>query len=110
MEIHSDRCKGQIDAGFEPSVGARLQRAPPDDWPELVEIKSSRVRTVLSGTIATEDGQRLALHVKLFRPVTLSDRARDALRGSRAAREFSNLQAARARGLPAVLPIAWDWT
>jgi tRNA A-37 threonylcarbamoyl transferase component Bud32 len=44
--------------------------------------------------------------VKLYRPVRLSDRARDALDGSRGVRELENLREARSRGVPVVRPLA----
>src|SRR5262245_21797220 len=54
-------------------------------------VKQSTVRTVLSGDVG---GQHV--HLKLFRAATLSDRARDRLRGDRGTREARNLLAAAA--------------
>lgn len=63
--------------------------------------KERTVRTVLRGTLAG-----VPVHLKVFRADTLSDRARDALRGPRGAREHDSLARARALGLPAVEPLA----
>lgn len=76
----------------------------PASWKGFEPIKSSTVRTVLRGVLSGQPP--VPAHVKLYRAVRLSDRARDAVWGSRAARELRNLLAARARGLPAVEPLA----
>lgn len=78
-----------------------FDREDPFAWPDLTEVKSSTVRTVSRGTLAGID-----VHLKLYRAVRLSDRARDALSGARGVKEFRNLREARARGLPAVEPLA----
>lgn len=82
-----------------------LRGGDPAQAPGLHEVKSSRVRRVLAGTLSTDAGE-LSVHVKLYRAVRLSDHARDALGGSRGVREFQQLAAARARGLPAIEPLA----
>ncbi|HLQ37191.1 MAG TPA: lipopolysaccharide kinase InaA family protein [Planctomycetota bacterium] len=85
---------------------APLWQQPADRWGQpgsgLSVVKRSSVRTVLHGTL----GDGLQVHVKLFLVGRLSDRARDALLGSRADRELRHLLAARALGLPAVEPLA----
>lgn len=82
---------------------AEILRPRLDDleWPEFEIVKESTVRTVSRGTI---EGVRV--YRKLFRAVTLSDRARDALSGSRGMRELMRLDQARERGIPAVRPLA----
>jgi tRNA A-37 threonylcarbamoyl transferase component Bud32 len=78
-----------------------FDRGEPFAWPDLTEVKSSTVRTVSRGSLAGID-----VHLKLYRAVRLSDRARDALSGARGVKEFQNLREARRRGLPAVEPLA----
>ena len=80
--------------------------ASPEDWTAWTEIKRSTVRTIFTGEIVGPDGTKVSVHLKLFRAVRLSDRARDAVSGSRSAREFNNLRAALERGLPCVQPLA----
>lgn len=63
--------------------------------------KQRTVRTVLVGALTG-----VPVHVKVFRADTLSDRARDALRGARGEREFRNLERIRELGLPTVEPLA----
>ncbi|MEE2886217.1 MAG: lipopolysaccharide kinase InaA family protein [Planctomycetota bacterium] len=87
-------------------VEKMLAAKPPTDWTEWEEIKSSTVRTIYRGTIPGPDGNPVDAHLKLFRAVSLSDRARDAIGGSRSVREFRNLVGALERGLPCVEPIA----
>src|SRR5690606_27616333 len=75
-------------------------------WPGLAVVKESTVRSVLSGTVGG-----VAVHLKLYRAVRLSDRARDALSGARGVQEFEALREARRRGLPCVEPLAAGrWT
>ena len=64
-------------------------------------VKERTVRTVLQGMLGG-----VPVHIKVFRTDTLSDRARDALRGPRGAREQRNLLRARALDLPTVEPLA----
>jgi tRNA A-37 threonylcarbamoyl transferase component Bud32 len=89
----------------DPSVAAALapwlEAEDPLAWPGLTEVKTSTVRTVLRGELGG-----VAVHLKRYRAVRLSDRARDALGGSRGVKEFRNLERARARGLPCVEPLA----
>ncbi len=111
VSIRSTHCACQLDAAFTDALKTRLESGTPMEWPELEEIKRSKVRTILAGTIPDGKGGSLAIHVKLFRAVRLSDRARDLLQGSRATKELDNLSEARRRGLPAVRPIAAGrWT
>lgn len=78
-----------------------LDEDEPFAWPGLTEVKTSTVRTVSRGTLGG-----IEVHLKLYRAVRLSDRARDALSGARGVKEFQNLREARRRGLPAVEPLA----
>lgn len=75
----------------------RLELDEPLSWPGLEVVKESTVRRVLRGSVDGFD-----VHVKLYRAVRLSDRARDALGGSRGVKEMRNLIEARRRGLPCV--------
>ena len=97
MTITAAHCTGRVDAEREPWLAAKLRLGDPGVWPGMRAVKQSSVRTILAG-----DG----VHVKLFRAVRLSDRARDALSGSRADKELDNLCVARARGIACVRPIA----
>ncbi|MBM4063507.1 MAG: hypothetical protein FJ265_20775 [Planctomycetes bacterium] len=67
----------------------------------FARTKERTVRTVLRGEL---DG--VPVHVKLFRAGSLSDRARDLLRGQRGARERFHLLRARGLGWPVVEPLA----
>jgi tRNA A-37 threonylcarbamoyl transferase component Bud32 len=78
----------------------------PEEWAAWNAVKQSTVRTVYRGDVTIPGGGTENVHLKLFRAVRLSDRARDALTGSRSAREFRNLLEARARGLPSIQPLA----
>ncbi|MGA0870588.1 MAG: lipopolysaccharide kinase InaA family protein, partial [Planctomycetota bacterium] len=78
-----------------------LDEDEPFAWPGLTEVKTSTVRTVSRGTLGG-----IEVHLKLYRAVRLSDRARDALSGARGVKEFQHLREARRRGLPAVEPLA----
>ncbi len=106
MTFRRPECTCQIDREFESLLVPHLEAAAPGSWPGFLEVKNSTVRRVLSGQLEDGQGHSLKVHLKLFRPATLSDRARDALRGSRAAREFENLRECLRRGLPTVRPIA----
>src|SRR5205809_471357 len=59
-------------------------------------VKQSTVRTVLRGEVGPR-GARLPVHVKLYRPGRLSDRARDAAAGARGEVEARNLRLLRAQ-------------
>lgn len=74
------------------------------DWADhgLQRIKERTVRSVFRGRLGAA-----AVHVKVFRADKLSDRARDALRGERGAREAAHLLRARELELPAVEPLAF---
>ncbi|MEM7204595.1 MAG: lipopolysaccharide kinase InaA family protein [Planctomycetota bacterium] len=94
-----------VDANAADALGPWLKRGDPEAWPGLREVKASRVRRVLQAELAAAAGP-LQVHLKLYRAVRLSDRARDALAGSRAAREFHNLREAQQRRLPCVAALA----
>jgi tRNA A-37 threonylcarbamoyl transferase component Bud32 len=64
-------------------------------------VKERTVRRVLRGRL---DG--VAVYVKVFRPHSFADRARDHVRGGRGTREARHLALARSLGLPAVEPLA----
>ncbi|MBX3462062.1 MAG: hypothetical protein KF830_02750 [Planctomycetes bacterium] len=83
---------------------AHLLRYDVADWGGLGlhSRKERTVRSVLHGRLGDFD-----VHVKVFRPDTLADRARDALRRDRGEREAANLAVARSLGLPAVEALAW---
>ncbi len=104
MTVRSDRVTCQIDAScaewLEPLL---VQRFAGDSsaFEDFEEVKHSRVRTVSRGVLGD-----IEVHLKLYRAVRLSDKARDALSGSRGVREFARLREARGRGLPAVRPLA----
>ncbi len=104
MTLEGRRCTCVVIAPFAPVLAPLLDEpdAPFAAWPHLVEIKCSTVRTVLRGPVAAD----FDVHLKLYRAVRLSDRARDALGGARAVKEFENLREARRRGLPCVEPLA----
>ena len=97
---------GRAHARAAPPLAAALRdllAADVEHWPArgLLPIKQRTVRTVLRGELGG-----LPVHVKVFRADTFTDHARDLLRGPRGARECSNLQRARALGLPVVEPLA----
>lgn len=106
VTVQTRSCTCLVDAEVRSALGELLRADDPDLWPPMREVKSSRVRRILRGDLHGPDGQSVGVHVKLFRAVRLSDRARDAIVGSRAVAEFHNLLEARARGLPAVRPLA----
>jgi tRNA A-37 threonylcarbamoyl transferase component Bud32 len=88
-----------------PRIESALRAGAPSDWPGFEIVKQSTVRTIAHGGLC-DGGGRLDVHVKVFRPSRLADRARELWRGSRAVRELHNLDDARARGLPCIEPIA----
>lgn len=99
VAIHAPHCRGVV-AGAVADALQPLFRALPETG-DLVEIKRSTVRTVLRGNVGGVD-----LHLKLYRSVTLSDRARDAFRGDRGTHEASNLVHAAQLDLPVAQPLA----
>lgn len=99
VAIAAPNCRGVVVASCERQLQALFAALPAT--PDLVEVKRSTVRTVLRGTFEGVD-----VHLKIHRAVTLSDRARDALRGNRGAREANNLLRARALDLPVAEPLA----
>ena len=101
MAITTPQCTGRVVASFRAALETLLAGGEPSEWESFEPIKTSKVRTILKGEIAG-----VPVHLKLFRAVRLSDRARDALAGSRGEREMSNLLEARSRGIAVVEPIA----
>ena len=101
MTLRGASCTGLCASVVAESLARWFERDDPFAWPGLVEVKSSTVRTVSRGTLGDQD-----VHLKLYRAVRISDRARDALSGARGVKEFGNLREARARGLPVVTPLA----
>ena len=101
-----------VDPAWRDSLQPLLNLADPREWTEdWVEVKKSTVRTILRGTIPSPEthgpeAHPVEVHLKLFRAVRLADRARDALTGSRSARELRNLDTARSLGLPCIRPLA----
>lgn len=106
VTVETRSCTCQVDAEVRAALGPLLTVEGPEAWPPMEEVKTSTVRRVSRCELLDPVGRVLSVHVKLFRAVRLSDRARDALRGTRAATEFRGLLEARARGLPAVRPLA----
>jgi tRNA A-37 threonylcarbamoyl transferase component Bud32 len=104
---HSVACAGASGRGFAAADAASALRTlfdlPPRDWPGagLRSVKQTTVRTVYQGSL-----HDTPVHVKVFRPDTFSDRARDFWSGARAERELANLHRARALGLPVPQPLA----
>ncbi|MBL8731634.1 MAG: hypothetical protein JNN13_04610 [Planctomycetes bacterium] len=72
-------------------------------WPQSgwQRLKQRTVRVVLRGEL---DG--VPVHIKVYRPDTFADRARDALRGPRGEREARQLRRAADLGLPVVEALA----
>lgn len=103
VAIDTAHATAQACRGHAEALRALLAQATPESWPGFADVKRSTVRTTRAGLLA--DGT--AVHVKLFRPVRFFDRARDLFGGARGAVEFANLREARARGLPAVEPLAF---
>lgn len=98
-------------ADFAAVMRERVDLADPLAWPGLEVVKDSTVRTVSRGTVSRGHTDGFDVHLKQYRAVRLSDRARDALSGSRAVKELRNLLEARRRGLPCAEPLcAGRWT
>ena len=104
--LRTEQFQCLVDPGWQPCLEQLLAEHPPAEWTQWQEIKRSTVRTIYQGSIRGPGGDPVDTHLKLFRAVRLSDRARDAVGGSRSAREFHNLTGARERGLPCVQPVA----
>jgi tRNA A-37 threonylcarbamoyl transferase component Bud32 len=98
--------RGVVLASGQAALQALLDRDAAD-WQDLglEPVKRSTVRTVLRGRLGPPEA-RHDVHAKVFRAGKLSDRVRDASRGSRGEREFAHLQALRSLGLPAAEPLA----
>lgn len=103
--MRTDRVTCKLDAEYAARLRPMLE-APGDPWADWTTVKESRVRSIRRGTAAAEGQVPVDVHLKLFRPVRLSDRARDALSGARGVREFDQLAEARQRGIPCVRPLA----
>jgi tRNA A-37 threonylcarbamoyl transferase component Bud32 len=96
-----------VDADWRECLRDLIAMSPdPEGWATWDVVKRSTVRTVSSGDVVVPGGGTRSVHLKLFRAVRLSDRARDAFAGSRSAREFRNLLTARRLGLPGVQALA----
>jgi len=94
-------CSGRVVAAAKSDLEELWRVEDPEAWADMELVKASTVRRVFRTRCGDRD-----VHVKLFRAVRLSDRARDAVGGSRAGREFDQLLRARERGLTAVEPLA----
>ena len=104
--LRTEQFQCLVDPEWLECVQELLATSPPSGWAEWEEIKSSTVRTIYRGSLTGPAGDPVTVHLKLFQAVRLSDRARDAIGGSRSAKEFLNLMGARDRGLPCVQPLA----
>ncbi|MDA0373513.1 MAG: hypothetical protein O2865_06985, partial [Planctomycetota bacterium] len=78
VTLRGASCTGLCASVVAESLARWFERDDPFAWPGLVEVKSSTVRTVSRGTLGDQD-----VHLKLYRAVRISDRARDALSGAR---------------------------
>src|SRR5499426_1386744 len=99
VAVRAAHCRGAAAAAAAAALQPLFAALP--SGAGLVPVKQSTVRTVLRARVGDLD-----VHVKLYRQGSLSARARDALRGDRAAREAANLLAAAKLGLPAAEPLA----
>lgn len=106
VQIDGPEVQCRVIPALASALEALLPAGDPETWPGFEEVKASVVRRVLRGTMHATEGAVFDVHLKLYRTGQLSDRARDALRGPRSAREFDNLREARAKGLPCVEPLA----
>lgn len=106
IDHETQRIRCRVDASFQRALLPLLEKVDEEGWRDWTKIKGTTVRTILRGTVAGPHGEVLDLHLKLFRAVSLSDHARDALGGARSLKEFHNLLEARARGLPCIRPVA----
>ena len=99
VAITATRCRGAVSSAVSTTLQPLFDALP--ETPGLAAIKQSTVRTVYCGRLGDID-----LHLKVYRAVTLSDHARDRLRGDRGSREARNLTKASSLGLQAVEPLA----
>lgn len=104
--VHVPIAAGAATAVAAPEVAAGVQRLLAADSPPWLAAgwtvhKQRTVRTVAAGML---DG--IGVHLKVYRADRWLDRARDALRGPRAGREFANLERLRRAGFPVVEPLA----
>ncbi|MGE3172306.1 MAG: hypothetical protein AB7O97_06740 [Planctomycetota bacterium] len=99
IAIQAPRCRGVVVAGVAEALAPLFAGLP--DTGALELVKRSTVRSVWRGSFGD-----VGVHLKVFRPATLSDRARDSLRGDRGTREARNLLHALAIDLPAAAPLA----
>lgn len=99
VAIHAPHCRGVVAGTFADALRPLFDALPSTG--SMQEVKRSTVRTVLRGEIGGVD-----VHLKLYRSVTLSDRARDAFRGDRGTHEAKNLIRAAHLDLPVAQPIA----
>ncbi len=99
VAIAAAHCRGVCVASAAQALGPLFGALPATGT--LATVKHSTVRTVLRGAFDGVD-----VHLKLFRAATLSDRARDTLRGGRGSREARNLLLAADLDLRAATPLA----
>jgi tRNA A-37 threonylcarbamoyl transferase component Bud32 len=97
---------GDAIAHAVPAIAEALRELLQHDvgrWSEhgFLCIKQRTVRSVFTGHLGAT-----AVHVKVYRPDSFADRARDLLRGRPGSREAWNLAALAALGLPTVTPLA----
>ena len=104
--LRTDRFRCLLDPLWLDTLQPLCEEADPSNWTDWTEVKRSTVRSVYRGELTGPSGGPVAVHLKLFRAVRLSDRARDAVTGSRSEREFRNLLRATERDLPCVRPLA----
>ena len=104
--LRTDQFRCWLDAEWRDALQPLCEAADPSEWSDWTQVKKSTVRSVYRGELTGPSGTSVAVHLKLFRAVRLSDRARDAVTGSRSEREFRNLTRASARDLPCVKPLA----
>jgi tRNA A-37 threonylcarbamoyl transferase component Bud32 len=110
MAVRGPHCTGFVTIECADSLARWLAAEPSLELRDARTIKESTVRTVLQGSIPAVSGDAesgaLDVHLKLYRAVRWTDRARDALGGERGIVEFERLREARARGVPAIEPLA----
>ncbi|MHC4850379.1 MAG: lipopolysaccharide kinase InaA family protein [Planctomycetota bacterium] len=106
VDHRTERIRCLVDVQYQNTLLPLLEKADPGEWPGWTKIKETTVRTIFRGAVTDPHGNDIAMHIKLFRAVNLSDHARDALGGARSLKEFKNLREARRRGLPCIRPVA----
>lgn len=105
-DITTERLACRVVHELRDALAPWLASEDPASAEGFEEIKATSVRRILRGDLPDGSGGTISVHLKLFRAVRLSDRAREVIRGARAVREFEHLREARARGIPCVEPLA----